>query len=117
MKSSFWIFLFFFLFPISFFGQLNPTYSTYYSFENGLPDRVAHDIFKDSNEMIWITTPSGLARFDGKRIYHFSNLEISTVDQKIDIGGYGKIYEDQNQNLIIHPFNHFDSLEILNLRP
>lgn len=108
--------LFFFLFFIfSLQGQLTPVYSKYYSYQDGLPDRTVYDIIKDSNGMMWASTASGLARFDGKQIKVFTNQPIPNLAKKINIKGAGKLSEDNFNNLVIQPYNAPDSLEFLNI--
>lgn len=101
--------------PFSIKGQLTPAYSKYYSYQDGLPDRTVYDIIKDSNGMMWLSTNSGLARFDGKQIKTFSNQQITNLAQKINIKGAGKISEDNFQNLVIQSYSTDDSLEIFNI--
>ena len=115
MKTYLVSLLLFFLSPFSIEGQITPVYSKYYSYQDGLPDRTVYDIIKDSNGMMWISTSSGLARFDGKQIITFSNLPLPNLAQKIDINGAGTISEDNFKNLIIQSQSAPDSLEIFNI--
>jgi len=115
MKTYFLSLLFFIAIPCLLDGQISPVNSKYYSYQNGLPDRLVFDIFKDSNDMMWVSTPSGLARFDGKQINAFSNIDLPNIAQKIPIKGAGKISEDRFKNLIIQSNYNSDSLEILNI--
>lgn len=115
MKTYLVSLLLFFLIPFSIKGQISPVYSKYYSYKDGLPDRTVFDLIKDSNGMMWLSTSSGLARFDGKQVVSFSNQQLPNLAQKINIKGAGTILEDKFKNLVIQSQSASDSLEILNI--
>ena len=97
-------------------GQTTPFSYQYFSYQKGLPDRTIIDLFQDSMGFVWVSTSSGLSRFDGFRIRNFSNAQVPHLAQKINISGVGKINQDDQDNLIIRVAGVSDSLEILNLK-
>ncbi|MFK7775083.1 MAG: histidine kinase [Saprospiraceae bacterium] len=97
-------------------GQVLPIETKYYSQNDGLPNRTVYDVYTDSRGIMWVSTASGISRFDGVKFYNFSNIVFSNVAKKINIRGAGKINEDGQQNLIIQPTDYKDSLEVLNFQ-
>ena len=68
--------------------------------EDGLPTNRTDKIIKDSHGMIWITTGSGLCRYDGYdfKIYQYNPSDTSARAQdKL----HGPILEDRDGNLWI----------------
>jgi len=96
-------------------GQLIPSSVKYFSYDQGLPDKVVYDIHQDNHGMMWVSTSIGLSMFDGYKFKNFSNLGNSNISKKINIRGAGFISEDQFQNLIISPWENKDRVEIFNI--
>lgn len=58
--------------PLILKAQPFPTNFTNYSLADGLPDNTINTIAQDKFGYIWLGTPNGLARFDGKNFTEFS---------------------------------------------
>jgi len=77
---------------ISFGQQYNfKTYTT----KNGLVGSVVNNIFQDSKGFIWIGTPSGVSKFNGKTFQNYTTKEGLVSD------GVTFITEDKNKNIWI----------------
>ena len=112
LSLSFFVFLLM-LNPI--FGQLIPTSTKYFSYDQGLPDRIVYDVHQDNQGMMWVSTTVGLSMFDGYDFKTFTNIDIPDISKKINIRGSGVISEDGYQNLVISPWNNDDKIEIFNV--
>jgi len=62
----------FILFTISISAQITAKVS-HFTINDGLPDRTIWDITFDDNNMIWLGTDNGIARFDGHTFLPFNN--------------------------------------------
>jgi len=88
------------LIPISLFGQTqDPYFEHLIPSSNGHSLTVVHSIFQDSLGFIWITSPYGLARYDGNEYLIFQHQE---QDPHSLIDNYlFSVFEDSKQNLWI----------------
>lgn len=69
-------------------GLAQIPYTKHYTVENGLPSNTVYNITQDANRYLWISTNTGVSKFDG---YAFSNytvfdglLDNEIIDAKID---------------------------------
>jgi len=66
--------LFLIILPVVLNAQQNPEWLVFNTTNSELPNNQVSDILIDENNVIWICTESGLARFDGSwKIYNTSN--------------------------------------------
>ena len=70
--------------------------------QEGLPTRITMGSVRDSYGLLWVSTGSGLVRYDGRRTYR------PQVAQQFA----GSLYRDHLGRLICPPESHPDSLEI-----
>ena len=102
MKSSILIRLgfLFVLVPLSLFGQTQDPYFDHLTpSSNGQSLTVVHCICQDSQGFIWITSPYGLARYDGNEYLIFQHQEDnphSLIDNQLF-----SVFEDSKENLWI----------------
>ncbi len=59
-----------------------------YSIKQGLSEQKVYTLLQDSKDYIWLGTPSGLSRFDGKKFENF------TSRNNLGSGGVRSIFED-----------------------
>jgi ligand-binding sensor domain-containing protein/serine phosphatase RsbU (regulator of sigma subunit) len=59
-----------------------------YSIKQGLSEQKVYTLLQDSKDYIWLGTPNGLSRFDGKKFENF------TSGNNIGSGGVRSIFED-----------------------
>lgn len=64
-----------------------------YGVKQGLSEQKVYTIIQDSRDYIWLGTPSGLSRFDGRK---FENL---TSRNGLAVGGVRSIAEDEHGNI------------------
>ena len=100
-KAAFFkVFSVFILIPLSLLGQTQDSYFDHLiPSSNGHSLTVVHCIFQDSLGFIWITSPYGLARYDGNEYLIFQHQEqdpLSLIDNYLF-----SVFEDSKQNLWI----------------
>jgi signal transduction histidine kinase/ligand-binding sensor domain-containing protein len=95
--------------------MLNTAYAQQnnYSFTNfttaqGLPDNRINTITQDSRGFIWIGTPEGLSRFDGK---NFINFFAQKNDSIVTSNAFTNIYEYKKGHLVL---NNYDKVICFN---
>ncbi|MDC0584198.1 response regulator [Bacteroidales bacterium] len=100
-----------------FFGSQGFTRQSEYKFHRvGISDGLANNqinyIFQDSHGFIWISTASGLDRFDGVNFKHYkynSDKSVSFIEDKIT-----SIQEDSNNNLWLNNSNGYILFDLNN---
>ncbi len=75
-----------------------------YSFTNftitqGLPDNRINSLMQDSRGFIWVGTPEGLSRFDGK---NFKNFFAKKNDSVVTPNAFTNIYEYKKGHLVLN---------------
>ncbi|HVN57630.1 MAG TPA: two-component regulator propeller domain-containing protein [Bacteroidales bacterium] len=64
-----------------------------YSVKQGLSEQKVYTLFQDSRDYIWLGTPSGVSRFDGKKFENFSSKD------GLATGGVKCIRQDRSGNI------------------
>lgn len=88
------------------------------SIDEGLSNRIIHDIFKDSEGFLWFCTENGINRYDGYKIRQYTTIEGDTCS--LSYHKTRKVVEDCNGRLWIathEGLNIYDRLHDNFLRP
>lgn len=99
MKNKYVLFFLILICGIKVFSQTSNYIDNFYDDSNGLPQNSIRDITKDENGFIWLSTESGLVRFNGKQFKVFNNIEGSSSNRM------DKFYKVDNQ-LIVRNIKH-----------
>lgn len=104
----------------SVFAQQANLYFHHFDKNSGVPQTVCNSIYKDSRGFVWITTTSGLYRFDGASFTDvFKNNELlkshALKDIKEDKTGIFWLTKNDDELVRFDPYKN--SVEIISLRP
>lgn len=80
-------------------GQIKLAPADFYSYKDGLSDRVVTDIIQSKDQIIWVGTNSGLNKFDGYEFTVFNNFPGNK--NQISHDDILSLAEDKAGNLII----------------
>lgn len=86
---------------------------TYITMENGLLHNYIDDIYEDKRGFVWVSTGSGLSRYDG---YTFINYNMGTSPIRLKGNFVHKICEDRFNRLWIASDGGLDVLSLDNLK-
>ncbi|MGK6344363.1 two-component regulator propeller domain-containing protein [Chryseobacterium sp. DT-3] len=79
--------------------------SSWYNMDNGLPQNSVKDIVKDKYGFIWLSTDSGIVRYDGLSFTTYNKLPVTDLH-------FGNFYGDiSTDNIII--YNNYEENKIL----
>ncbi len=83
--------------------------------DDGLPDNEIYYLYQDNKGMIWISTNSGLCRYNGQSFQYFSNAQLKAKSTGcIKEDAFGRIWVINFSGQIFYVQN--DSLVIVNLK-
>jgi signal transduction histidine kinase/ligand-binding sensor domain-containing protein len=101
-------FIFFVCFTTTIVAQQSNYSFTNYTTAQGLPDNRINSIMQDSRGFIWIGTPEGLSRFDGKS---FKNFYAKKNDSIVSSNRFTNIYEYKKGHFVL---NNYDKIICFN---
>jgi ligand-binding sensor domain-containing protein len=84
---------------VSLSGEAQHIQSVNLTTEEGILDNEVYFVMQDSKDYLWISTNSGVSRFDGKNYEHF------TVDNGLPVNAILETYEDYKGRIWFIPYN------------
>ncbi len=97
-------------------AQPTQSQATYYTLNDGLPDRLVKDVIQSRYGLIWLATPNGLCRFDGYEFITFGKRGGNSQRPILSAIDIKEIREDKSGNIVILYQNGYAFFEILNPR-
>ncbi|WP_137166019.1 EAL domain-containing protein [Salinimonas lutimaris] len=103
-NSHLFVILFGFLSGIIWSATAEPLLNTprfeHLSTDNGLSQDSVNDLLIDSDGLLWVATETGLNRYDGHHVKHFTGLNNEFADD-----GIYALFEDEQHNLWVSTFS------------